>query len=54
MNGESSDKPIRQAAASIGGFLAGFVLGDGGLASNSLGTVAPAIGLGLLGFALVS
>lgn len=53
MRDDKSDKPVRQAAASVGGFLAGFVVGDAGLASNSVGTIALAVGLGLLGFALV-
>lgn len=47
------ERPLRQAAGAVGGFLAGFALGDGGLASNSVGTLALAVGLGLLGFALV-
>lgn len=53
MSDERRDKPVRQAAGSVGGFLAGFVLGDAGLASNSVGTTALAVGLGLLGFAVV-
>jgi hypothetical protein len=50
---DGGDKPVRQAAGVLGGLLIGFVLGDGGLASNSVGTVALALGGGLLGFALV-
>jgi hypothetical protein len=47
------DRSLRQAAGAVGGFLVAFVLGDAGLASNSVGTIALAIGGGLLGFALV-
>ena len=43
----------RRWAASVGGFLAGFVLGDRGLASNGVGTLALAVGLGLLAFSWV-
>lgn len=53
MSEDMNDKPVRRAAASVGGFLTGFVVGDAGLASNGVGTIALAVGLGLLGFALV-
>jgi len=53
LDGRESEKPIRQAAASLGGFLVGFVLGDAGLASNGVGTVALAVGAALLAFSLV-
>lgn len=46
-------KPVRQAAAVVGGFVTGFVMGDGGLASNGFGTVALAAGLAALAFAFV-
>jgi hypothetical protein len=48
-----SDRPIRQAAGAIGGFLIAFVLGDAGLAGNGVGTIALAVGGALVGFALV-
>ena len=46
-------KPVRQAAAVIGGFVTGFVLGDAGLASNFIGTIALAVGLATLAFGFV-
>jgi hypothetical protein len=49
----TGDRPIRQAAGAVGGFLLAFVLGDAGLASNGVGTVALAVGGGLVAFALV-
>jgi hypothetical protein len=50
---KDNEKPLRQAAGVIGGFLLGFVLGDVGLASNSVGVIALAAGGGLLAFAFV-
>lgn len=50
-NGQST---ARRTAATLGGFLSGFVLGDAGLPSgNGVGTIALAVGFGLLGFAFV-
>src|SRR3954447_12373504 len=53
MSDDRPDRPIRQAAGAVGGFLIAFVLGDAGLASNGVGTIALAVGGGLVGFALV-
>jgi hypothetical protein len=53
MDDSDREKPLRQAAGTIGGFLIGFVAGDGGVASNGVGTIALALGAALLGFALV-
>lgn len=50
---EANQLAMRRWAASIGGFLIGFVLGDAGLASNSVGVVALAVGAALFAFALV-
>ena len=51
MADDDREKPIRQAAGVLGGILVGFALGDAGLASNSVGPVALAVGMGGLAFA---